>query len=99
MGLEFGPADTFPKNTWSYYFNTVTYRGKFTVSIYMYRTHTHSGTSRNWVSIWCFNRSRYRYIIQLQTDQKLANNAVAKKIIFHAHWLFCNIYPFDIERL
>ena len=35
MGLEFGPADTFPKNTWSYYFNTVTYRGKFTTAIFM----------------------------------------------------------------
>ena len=43
MGLEFGPIDTFPKNTWSYYFNTVTYRGKFTVSIY-------GSTSRNYVS-------------------------------------------------
>lgn len=43
MGLEFGPADTFPKNTWSYYFNTVTYRGKFTVSIYnVPHTHTHT---------------------------------------------------------
>lgn len=89
MGLEFGPADTFPKNTWSYYFNTVTYRGKFTVSIYnVLHTHTHTVVLVGIEYLHVYDFSIGTGIGTLPSCKLIKNrlnNAVAKQIIFHAH--------------
>lgn len=91
MGLEFGPADTFPKNTWSYYFNTVTYRGKFTVSIYnIPHTHTHTHTvvlvGIEYLHVYDFSiGTGIGTLPSCKLIKNRLNNAVAKQIIFHAH--------------